>query len=117
MTSVTLTLINLSVIRQKGESQNGGDKNTKHAKFSPKRIFSTPLCVSGGKKILVLLKILHTLFSCNNPFEICPFAIFTDEMIFLVDYQCWAFLGYIRRSGNSGIDESTAYKNQLLRRT
>ena len=29
----------LSVIWQKGESQNGGNKNTKHAKFSQKRTF------------------------------------------------------------------------------
>ena len=29
----------LSVIRQKGESQNGCYKKTKHAKFSEKRIF------------------------------------------------------------------------------
>ena len=31
----------LSVIRQKGESQNGGNKKTKHAKFSEKRTFLT----------------------------------------------------------------------------
>ena len=30
-----------SVIWQKGESQNGGNKNTKHAKFSEKRTFFT----------------------------------------------------------------------------
>ena len=32
----------LSVIRQKGVSQNGGKNKTKHAKFSVKRIFLTP---------------------------------------------------------------------------
>ena len=31
-----------SVIRQKGESQNGSFKKTKHAKFSEKRTFLTP---------------------------------------------------------------------------
>ena len=31
-----------SVIRQKGESQNGCYKKTKHAKFSEKRTFLTP---------------------------------------------------------------------------
>ena len=31
-----------SVIRQKGESQNGSFKKTKHAKFSEKRTFFTP---------------------------------------------------------------------------
>ena len=30
------------VTRQKGESQNGCFKNTKHAKFSEKRTFLTP---------------------------------------------------------------------------
>ena len=33
---------NSSVIRQKGESQNGCFKKTKHAKFSTKRTFLTP---------------------------------------------------------------------------
>ena len=31
-----------SVIRQKGESENGCFKKTKHAKFSEKRTFLTP---------------------------------------------------------------------------
>ena len=30
-------------IRQKGESQNGGNKKTKHAKFPKKLTFLTPL--------------------------------------------------------------------------
>ena len=34
---------NTSAIRQKGESQNGCYKKTKHAKFSEKRTFLTPL--------------------------------------------------------------------------
>ena len=33
---------NLSVIRQKGESQNGGNKKAKYARFSEKRTFLTP---------------------------------------------------------------------------
>ena len=33
--------LNLSVIRQKGESQNGCFKKTKHAKFCEKRTFLT----------------------------------------------------------------------------
>ena len=32
---------NLPIIRQKGESQNGGNKKIKHAKFSDKRTFLT----------------------------------------------------------------------------
>ena len=35
--------INSSVLWQKGESQNGGNKNTKHAKFSEKTTFFTPI--------------------------------------------------------------------------
>ena len=38
------------VIRHKGESQNGSNKKTKYAKSSEKRIFFTPVCVSGVKK-------------------------------------------------------------------
>ena len=34
---------NSSLIWQKGESQNGGNKNTKHTKFSEKGTFFTPL--------------------------------------------------------------------------
>ena len=43
-----------SVIRQKGKSQNGCFKKTKHVKFSEKQIFLTPWYtrVSGGKKNL-----------------------------------------------------------------
>ena len=37
-----------SVIWQKGESQNGCFKKTKHAKFSEKK--NMCLCLSGGKK-------------------------------------------------------------------
>ena len=41
----------LSVIRQKGESQNGCFNKAKHAKISEKQTFLTP-CASGGKKCL-----------------------------------------------------------------
>ena len=34
--------LSLPVIRQKHESQTGGYKKTKHAKFSKKRTFFTP---------------------------------------------------------------------------
>ena len=39
---IAVNTFSLSVIRQKGESQNGGNKKTKHAKFSEKRTFLTP---------------------------------------------------------------------------
>ena len=51
-----------SVIRQKDESQNRGNKNTKHAKFSEKRTFFT-------------LWYACALFFCNLRFEIRPFPI------------------------------------------
>ena len=35
--------VNTSIIGQKGESQNGGNKNTKHAKFSKKQMFFASL--------------------------------------------------------------------------
>ena len=48
---------NSSVIGQKGQSQNGYHKNTKHTKFSKNEHFllldkHTWVCVSGGKKCL-----------------------------------------------------------------
>ena len=42
---------NLSVIRKKGESQDGGNKKTKHSKFSEKRTFLTPKCAHVGVRI------------------------------------------------------------------
>ena len=52
------TLYNSSVIRQRGESQNGGNKKTNHAKLSEKRIF--------------LPRDTHTFYL---RFEIRPFAL------------------------------------------
>ena len=49
-----------SVIRQKGESQNGCFKKTKHSKFS---------------EMFVFRKIWRALFSWNIRFEIRPFAL------------------------------------------
>ena len=66
-----------SVIRQKGESQNGGN-TTKHTKFSEKQTFLTPdthtyVGVSGGQEI-VFRKICCALF-CYLRFEIRPSAL------------------------------------------
>ena len=49
---------NLSVIRQKGKSQKGGIKKTKHPKFSKKQTFPIPWYPS--------------------PFEDSPFCFITD---------------------------------------
>ena len=40
---------NSPVIRQKGESQNGGNKKTKHVKFSEKMNISYPLIRTQSK--------------------------------------------------------------------
>ena len=72
----TTCLLNLSVIRRKGESQNRCFKKTRHAKFSAKRTF-------------VFRKIWRVLFSWNTRFEIRPFlpyylriyTIFRDQDI------------------------------------
>ena len=40
-TLASIAHVMASVIWQKGESQNGGNTNTKHAKFSEKRTFFT----------------------------------------------------------------------------
>ena len=60
-------------IRQKGESQNECYKEVKHAKFSEKRLFLTPL--SGDKKCSFFRKIWHASFSYNTRFEIRSFAL------------------------------------------
>ena len=69
-----------SVIRQKGESQNGCFKITKHVKFSKKRTFLAPdmhtyVCVSEGKKYSFFKK--FSVFCCfwNTRFEIHPFVL------------------------------------------
>ena len=61
-------IYNSSEIWQKGESQNGGNKNTKHAKFSEKRTYFTPwyLCISGIFRQSTPLK-EHPLFHNYSP--------------------------------------------------
>ena len=68
-----------SVIRQKGEPQNGCLKERKYAKFPKKEYFLPPdthtfMLVSGGKK-RPFRKIWRALFSWNTRVEICPFAL------------------------------------------
>ena len=81
-----------SVIRQKSESQNGGNKKAKHAKFSEKRTFLTPwyghvLVRVRGYKMFVFPKNLACLLSCYLRFEIHPFALLpTTNQIQLCKY-------------------------------
>ena len=67
------------VMREKDESQSGGNKKAKHAKYSEKRTFLTPpdthtyVCVSGGKKYLFFKKfgLLYFLVTAALRFELC----------------------------------------------
>ena len=63
---------NSSVIWQKVESQNGGNKNTKHAKFSEKRTFFTPWYAHVRVRIRW----------CYLRFEIRPVAILPTNFSF-----------------------------------
>ena len=70
------------VVKQKGESQNGGNNKTKHAKFSEKWIFLPPdthtmyMCVSGGKEC-----------SFFGKFGVLCFVTYISKFIFLPYYQ------------------------------
>ena len=68
-----------SVIRQKGESQNGCFNKTKHAKFSEKQTFLTSWYTDR--------KIWRAFFSWNTHFEILPFALLPTKQVFLVAFS------------------------------
>ena len=63
-----------SVIRPKSESRNGGNKKTKHAKFSEKRtlLTSSYVCASGGTNLVFSENLA---FSYYLLFVIRPFAL------------------------------------------
>ena len=80
-----------SVIWRKGESQSGGNKNTKHAKFSEKRTFFYPLartrtCVYQGVKNVHFSGNLACFVFLKHPFWDSPFCLITDD-IFVVYYE------------------------------
>ena len=54
-------ILDSSVIRQKGESQNECFMKTKHAKFPEERTFLTPWCAYQGGKKCCMLCFLETL--------------------------------------------------------
>ena len=68
------------VIRQKGESQNGCFKKTRHAKFSEKGTFLTHTYLY---KNFFFRKICRALFSWNTRFEIRTFALFPANSKFV----------------------------------
>ena len=81
-----------SVKRQKGESQNGCFKKTKHAKFSEKRTFLTRWYAQvrvhiRGLEMYVFRKIWCALFSWNIRFEIHPFALLPMKWKWRKDYD------------------------------
>ena len=73
-----------SVIWQKGESQNGCNKNTKHAKFSEKRTFFYPL-------------ILTLTFAYPRDKKRSFFGIFGELCIPVISVLRFAHLSYYRR--------------------
>ena len=81
--------IDSSVIRQKGESQNGGLKKTKYIKYSEKRTYLTTWYAHVrvgimGYEMFIFRKIWCALFSWNTHFEIRPFALLpTTSSVFL----------------------------------
>ena len=84
-----------SAIRQKGESQNRGNKKTKHSKFSEKLLFLTPwdtcVYVSWGKKCFFFGKFGVFFFSCYLCFEIRPFAL--SQTYWTINNRVQAIIG------------------------
>ena len=75
--------VNTSLIRQKGESQNGCFKNTKHVKFSEKTNISYPLictrtCAYQGVRNDRFFDVTCFVF-LKHPLWDSPFCLITDE--------------------------------------
>ena len=75
-----------SVIRQKGQSQNGCFRKTKHVEFSEKRTFFYPLirtgtCAYQGVKPVRFSENLACFVFLKTHFEVRPFA--------LLPSKCW----------------------------
>ena len=73
-----------SVIREKGESQNGCFKKTKHVKFSEKRTFFTTWYAQvrayQGIENVRFLKNLACFVFLKHPFWDSPFCLIADEV-------------------------------------
>ena len=74
------TEVKSSVIRQKGESQNGCFKKTKHAKFYKKRIFLTRTCAYQGARNIRFSENLACFIFLKHPFWDSAFCLITDEI-------------------------------------
>ena len=84
-----------SVIRQKGESQNGCFKKAKHAKISEKQTFLTSwyahvriTCAYQGIRNVCFSEILACLAFLKHPFWDSPFCLITDEL-FITSGALW----------------------------
>ena len=85
-----IPLINASVIRQKGESQNECFKKTKQAKFSEKRIFLTPLICTfmyQGVRNVRFSENLACFFLLKHPFWDLLFCLITDYILSIIAVQ------------------------------
>ena len=97
------TLVSSSVTRQKGKSQNWGNKWRKHVKFSEKRTFLTPW-LSGAKICSFFSENLRALFSFYLRFEIHLFALLPTSCSLAIRWEfCFANFYEIRRILNNCI--------------
>ena len=73
--SSIVSIPNSSVIGHNGESQNGGNKKTKHTKFSENEHFLPPDTHKGGKKSSFFGKfgVLYFLLTSVLRFTIMPY--------------------------------------------
>ena len=85
-----LEAVKLSVIRQKGETQNGCFKKTKYAKFSEKFTcvyegvrHTQRACAYQGIRNVSFLENLTCFVFLKHQFWDSPFCLTTDEMLFM----------------------------------
>ena len=78
---------NSSVIRQKGESQNGCFKETKHSKFFEKWTFLTPWYAYQGLRNVCFSENLACFLLLKHPFWDSLFCLINDQFLVKI---CWA---------------------------
>ena len=92
------TLVKSSLIRQKGECENGCFKKTKHAKFFKKRTFLTPwyahvrTCAYQGVRNVRFLENLAYFIFLKHPFWDSPFCLITDQLCVIPPDMAWLVL-------------------------
>ena len=88
------------VIKQKDDSQNGYLKKTKHAKFSEKRIFLTPLisactCAYHGVRHVHFSENLACFVFSKQPFWNSTFCFITDDIVDWMRNYIWDVAGHL----------------------